>query len=87
MHPEGMMWISIGFTTVAGSAMLAALFLGPIGRAIGERIRGKRAEAAEGLEDRLERIEHLLEGRVNELEERIEFTERLLSAQDTGGER
>lgn len=65
---------------LAGTVVLGALVLGPIGRALARRIEGRSAESAELLEmrSRLAALEHG-ESRLRELEERLDFTERLLA--------
>ena len=69
------------------SLVAATVILWPIMRAIGRRLEGKsapdpalRAEV-EQLQQRLGEVDHL-QHRVNELEERIDFTERLLAQQE-----
>ncbi len=82
MNSETAMWLAIGLTTLAGSGMLTALFLGPIGRAIGARISGGRGGAAAGVSQEVERTAgqvHALQDRLAELEERLDFAERLLA--------
>lgn len=71
---------------LAGAAVFAALFLGPVGRVIGRMLEGEtRADDETGF--RLEDIEarlaelQLEQQRVAELEERLDFTERLLAQQ------
>jgi len=60
------------------------IFRGPLGKALARRIEGPaasipRAEVDE-LRSRLDEVEQQL-GRVHELEERLDFTERLLAQQ------
>ena len=83
MHPDVAMWIAIGASTVAGSGFLAAIVLGPVGRALGSRLSGKhgRIEDADEIRGRLEALEAAFD-RVAELEERIDFTERVLARPD-----
>lgn len=61
------------------AAGLTRIFTGPLGAAIGDRIRGSRETAPD---PRLEReVEHL-QGRLAEVEERLDFAERLLASRD-----
>ena len=65
------------------------IFRGPIGKAIARRIEGN-ASGDEGMNARMLELEHRLaefeqeRARVNELEERVDFAERLLAS---GGDR
>jgi hypothetical protein len=54
----------------------ASIFTGPIGRAIADRLRGRRASGAEVAS--AAEIE-ALRGRLVEVEERLDFAERLLT--------
>jgi hypothetical protein len=67
----------LGFTIFGG-----VLIFGPIGRAFARRIGGDstRGHEIDDLRDRMAHLEHT-EARVAELEERLEFTERLLARQ------
>ncbi len=69
-----------GFFLASGAAIVA-LLAGPVGQAIGRRIGGgKHGEPKSGLstgEMAAERVAHL-EDRVQELEERVDFAERML---------
>lgn len=72
----------LGFFALFASAgaMVVALFVGPMGQAIGRRIAGEKKDRATGVstgEMAAERVA-LLEGRIQELEERLDFAERLL---------
>ncbi|MEP6571371.1 MAG: hypothetical protein ABJD11_01705 [Gemmatimonadota bacterium] len=71
----------LGMTLVGG-----ALILGPIGRALARRIAGEHTRTNE-LDDLHERVQHLEQGenRVSELEERLEFTERVLAKERDAG--
>ena len=71
----------------------ATIVLWPIMRALGRRLEGRTADPAlraevEQLHQRLGQVD-LLQARVNELEERLDFAERLLTrgqeAQTSGG--
>lgn len=70
---EGVLFIVIVF----GGGMLFALSKTEIGRAIADRIRGESASPDPALLEEIDRLRH----DVVELQERVEFTERLLSAQ------
>jgi hypothetical protein len=70
-------WLAVG----AGSA---GLFFGPIGRALGHWIQAHSRRIAPGPEEDAARGEQALrfselEGRLGELEERLDFTERVLA--------
>lgn len=72
----------LGFFALFASAgaMVVALFVGPMGQAIGRRIAGEKKDPAGTVstgEMAAERVA-LLESRVQELEERLDFAERLL---------
>lgn len=63
---------------ISGAAVL--IFRGPLGRAIGERIAGRSVEGADPSES--EALHHEVEElryRLSELEERLDFTDRLLA--------
>jgi len=75
--------IDAGVVTIVVFALLAAtIVLWPVMRALARRLEGKSADPA--LRDEVERLQHRLEGmdaldaRVAELEERVDFTERML---------
>ncbi len=74
----------ITMSVVTGAAIVLIL-RGPVGRALGRRIEGiappapELAARVQELESRLADLEHD-RSRVLELEERLDFTERLLSA-------
>ncbi len=55
------------------------IFTGPIGAAIGDRIRGRRETVPDA---RLEGEMEFLRGRLAEVEERLDFAERLLASKD-----
>ena len=55
------------------------IFTGPIGAAIGDRIRGRRETAPD---PRIEGEVEYLRGRLAEVEERLDFAERLLASRD-----
>lgn len=61
-------------------AVGVSLFVGPIGQAIGRRLGGEKKDRSGGLstgEMAAERVA-VLEGRIQELEERLDFAERIL---------
>jgi hypothetical protein len=72
---------------IFGGGTLALIAFSPIGRAIGDRIRGKHANAegmaAELSEHRDETAAQIanLQEQVGELAERLDFAERMLSKQ------
>jgi hypothetical protein len=74
------------FAAVAGGAIFFALLRGPVGRAIARMLEGGGAEEQLGM--RVEELEaqvselHAEQARVAELEERVDFTERLLAQRD-----
>lgn len=70
---------------LALGAGLAALFLGPIGRAVARRLEGRPRPSEDFIADLEARVGELegLQQRTAELEERLAFAERLLAQ---GGE-
>lgn len=79
-------------TAIAGAGVFAALFLGPVGRSIARMLEGDPRhddEAAMRLEDVEARLAELSleQQRVGELEERLDFTERLLAQRDVDAAR
>jgi hypothetical protein len=57
----------------------AKIFTGPLGAAIGDRIRGRRDAVPDArLSDEVER----LQARLAEVEERVDFAERLLASRE-----
>ena len=68
------------------AAAVVAVLRGPLGKALARRLEGSGASGTvapmeiEELRTRLEEVEQQL-GRVHELEERLDFTERLLAQQ------
>ncbi len=61
-------------------AIGVALFVGPIGQAIGRRLGGEKKDRSGGVstgEMAAERVA-VLEARIQELEERLDFAERVL---------
>ena len=75
---EFAMFLALGFTSLG-------LFFGPIGTALGRRLsaRGTPAPDAAELEELHNRVEALEAGqrRLAEVEERLDFAERLLATQ------
>jgi hypothetical protein len=67
------------------STGVVVILLGPVGRAIGRRIEGRRAEDDGALRAAIEEAEHRLaevdefRARLAEVEERLDFQERLLT--------
>lgn len=79
MHDLNGLLAIVGFF---GTILTALVSLGPIGRAIGDRLRGKAAgslvELHEQLDEVLTRLEEL-QRQLGDLGERQDFTERLLA--------
>jgi hypothetical protein len=75
--------IDAGVVTIVVFALIAAtVILWPVMRALARRLEGKSTDSAlreevERLHQRLEEMEPL-QGRMAELEERVDFTERIL---------
>ncbi len=53
----------------------------PLGKALADRLAGRYPEGQDHLESDLEPVIHQLEDRVLDLEERLEFAERLIQQQ------
>ena len=75
------------FLGVGGAAVMVALFLGPVGKVIARMLEGDSQqddEIAMRLEDLEVRLAELSleQQRVGELEERLDFTERLLAQRE-----
>jgi len=62
------------------------IFRGPMGKAIGERIAGKQPEVDRGETDALRVEIEEMRYRMIELEERVDFTERMLARHKSAGE-
>ncbi len=80
------------FVGLGGAAVMAALFLGPVGKVIARMLEADSRhddEAAMRLEDVEARLAELSleQQRVGELEERLDFAERLLSQERAPVER
>jgi hypothetical protein len=72
------------FSLVSIVGLSLAIILGPVGRALGRRIEGRSAgdpKQIAMLEDLVTRVEDMTELRreVGELQERVDFAERLLA--------
>ena len=72
------------FSLVSGVGLSLAVILGPVGRALGRRIEGRTPADPKQiamLEDLVTRVEDMTELRreVGELQERVDFAERLLA--------
>jgi hypothetical protein len=84
--------IDAGVVTIVVFALLAAtIILWPVMRALARRLEGRAVDPA--LRDEVDRLQHRLEEmdalqvRVGELEERLDFAERLLTrGQETGAD-
>jgi hypothetical protein len=64
------------------SLAAVAIFRGPLGKALGERISGRQLEAdSSGETEALHADMDELQFRLSEVEERLDFTERLLTRQ------
>ena len=79
MSPDAAAWFGFLFTVVflAGGVLILR---GPLGRALAKRIEGHAGGSGElaDIEDRLAEMDALRQ-RVGELEERVDFAERLLA--------
>ena len=75
---EFAMYLAVGFTSLG-------LLFGPIGTAIGRRLSGRRSDApSQGALDEVHRRMDALESgqhRLAEIEERLDFAERVLARQ------
>ena len=65
---------------VTGGVLAAIVLRGPVGKALAERIHGETVGAGEVPPELLEELDEM-RTRVLELEERVDFTERLLARQ------
>lgn len=63
------------FLTIGAVAILR----GPLGKAIGERLSGKHAQPAHGDSEAVRAELEEMRYRLGELEERVDFTERMLA--------
>ena len=64
---------------IAFAVGITRIFTGPLGAAIGDRIRGRREVVPDR---RLDGEVDQLRGRLAEVEERLDFAERLLASKD-----
>lgn len=79
MDVEGILAITLIF----GGGTLFLLSVSPVGKAIAHRIRGRaEAEPDPAILDELDELRHDLA----ELQERVEFTERLLASRENAPE-
>ena len=68
------------------SVAAVMIFRGPMGKALGERMAGHRLESADPAEtEALHADVDELRGRLAEVEERLDFTERMLARQGGAG--
>ncbi|MDH5643895.1 MAG: hypothetical protein OEY63_06810 [Gemmatimonadota bacterium] len=79
----------LAITLIFGGGTLFLLSISPIGKAIGDRIRGRGLDSgSEGIRELQDGYDALLEevdtlrGEVADLQERVDFTERLMSQRD-----
>lgn len=72
---------------IFGGATIVALSFSPLGRALAERLRGRRGVEVEHVEQREELLDAIdgLRREVAELAERVDFTERLLARRSEPG--
>lgn len=75
------------FSAIAAGGILFALLRGPVGKAIGKMLEGHTAsddQAVQRIEQLEDRVNDLLidQQRVVELEERLDFAERLLAQRE-----
>jgi ubiquinone biosynthesis protein UbiJ len=76
----------IGISVVALTASAAIILRGPFGKALAERIAGRASRNENDAEvERLRADMDQLRGVVGELEERLDFAERLLARQREAG--
>ncbi len=87
MDLTGLMAVTLLF----GGGTLFLLALSPVGRALASRIQG-RVPGSEDLEHRVQELEHALVDEVDglrqeltEVQERLDFTERLLARRKEAG--
>ena len=79
------------FTVLVGGSIFFGLIRGPIGKAIARMLEGQGTQD-DGLAPRVEQLEDRLaelgmdQLRVAELEERLDFAERLLAQRNSAGE-
>jgi hypothetical protein len=83
-------WGAPVLVMIVGLSLLAAtIILWPVMRALGRRLEGKGGSADPAMRAEVEQLQHrlgevdVLQQRVAELEERIDFTERMLARGQT----
>jgi hypothetical protein len=88
---NGELTAAVAVMLVAGVGIFGSLALGPVGRAVGRMIEGDGSrdetlhDAIRDLDDRVHELS-MDSPRVRELEERLEFAERLLARQSEGAQ-
>lgn len=83
MHEIAPFLVPITMFLTIGAVLI---FRGPLGKAIGERIAGRPRELDQTAESEALRGEvEELRWRLTEVEERLDFTERVLAQQKQGG--
>jgi len=71
-----------GIVAVFSTIIVGMISFGPIGKGIGDRLRGRSAGSPAGVQDQLDEVLSRLEAvqsQLGEVAERQEFTERLLA--------
>lgn len=74
----------VGMTLIISAVVVVFALRGPLGKALAERLAGRRAAGAEASAEQVERLVGELDEvkhRLAEAEERLDFTERMLSRQ------
>jgi hypothetical protein len=69
-----------------GGATVAAVAFSPVGRALADRIRGGSGQAGGGADPAVYEELDRLRQEVNELHERVDFSERLLAKKNEPGQ-
>ena len=72
----------VGIIATFSTIMIGIISFGPIGRGIGDRLRGRSAGVPSAVQDQLDEVITRLEDvqrQLGEVAERQEFTERLLA--------
>lgn len=69
-----------------GGATVAAVAFSPVGRALADRIRGGSGQAGGGTDPAVYEELDRLRQEVNELHERVDFSERLLAKKNEPGQ-
>ena len=74
----------LALVLIFGGGIVVALVFSPIGKAVADRIRGRTSDgAAEGSVESLREEVDQVRRELAELQERMDFTERLLAKQRT----